>query len=173
MRKEKYGLSMSSFHASNNQYGNPPSMLHEIRRGKQEQTFLSQYLQPLLLHHSLFENTCSRWIHKYTYGEFFDVVDTDLNSTRRSTRLFVNTSSRDAQASHSSHWACIRRRRPPKKTSPAEQSSSRAVTEPKKVILRSSQFYIDCITQWSTTSCSGCSCRSLICAHKIKTKADG
>lgn len=28
---------MSSFHASNNRYGTPPSMLHDIPRGKQEQ----------------------------------------------------------------------------------------------------------------------------------------
>lgn len=44
---------MSSFHASNNQYGNPLSVLHEILEGKQEQVLLSLYLQLLLTHHSL------------------------------------------------------------------------------------------------------------------------
>lgn len=55
------------FMLRNNQYGNPLSVLHEILGEKQEQALLCQCLQPLLIHHSLSENTCARWIHKYIW----------------------------------------------------------------------------------------------------------
>lgn len=78
----------------------------------------------------------------------FDVVDPDVNNTGRSARLLVDTSSRDAQASHSSSSSsfCIGRRRKKLSLNPAKSCGGR-------------------VAQWPATRCSSCRCRFLVCAQ--------
>lgn len=65
--ERKSVLSVSSFCAPKNNSKCPQRATLEERRGKNriKPSYLS-IQPPLPTHHSLFENTCSRWIHKYT-----------------------------------------------------------------------------------------------------------
>lgn len=110
LKNGERGPSMSSFHASNPQCGDtPPSMLHHIPHGKQEQ----RSLLISVLTHRHYYTTPDMKTHVaggYTSCSRFDVETgkyMDANNTGHSKKLFTQPSNCGAQALHTLKKVCL------------------------------------------------------------------